>query len=408
MTLHRRDGADPIVGPGAMRSAAQSAPSAKLALRSADEITPKVTPWLWRNRIPLGMLSFLSGQQGLGKSTILADLAARVSRGDGALEGTDVRPRGVLFIALEDSAECTTRPRLEAAGADLARVYIASANEGEWWTVAEDAAELERTITALDLGLVVIDPITSHLGAGTDSHKDASVRRELSKLAAVAERTGAAIVYVMHLRKSSGDALSRTSGSIAFTALPRCGLVLGPSTDDPNVLVLALAKKNVSPGAPSLALRIVEHGTSSRVEWLGEARESADEVCATAEERKPLRVSQAQRAELFLRALLAHGPVPSGEIFERAKESRIGEKAVHAAGIKLDVEKLPMGKGQPWAWSLRATEQPQESAASPTSDLTTNTADTADSTETPSVGSVGRLRSVRKTKADRQVSAGAA
>jgi predicted ATP-dependent serine protease len=36
--------------------------------------------WLWPGRIPAGKLTVLDGDPGLGKSTLLCELAARISR----------------------------------------------------------------------------------------------------------------------------------------------------------------------------------------------------------------------------------------------------------------------------------------------------------------------------------------
>ncbi len=46
----------------------------------ASDVQPTPVSWLWHRRVPLGKLTLLSGDPGLGKSTLLLDLAARVSR----------------------------------------------------------------------------------------------------------------------------------------------------------------------------------------------------------------------------------------------------------------------------------------------------------------------------------------
>ena len=51
--------------------------------RTAAEIVPRPVKWLWPERIPRGKITLLDGDPGLGKTTILLDIAARVSRGHG-------------------------------------------------------------------------------------------------------------------------------------------------------------------------------------------------------------------------------------------------------------------------------------------------------------------------------------
>jgi hypothetical protein len=59
--------------------------------------------WLWPERVPLGMLTMLVGDPGLGKSLLSVDVAAKVSRAGAA----------ALLLTAEDSPSATVRPRLE-------------------------------------------------------------------------------------------------------------------------------------------------------------------------------------------------------------------------------------------------------------------------------------------------------
>jgi len=51
------------------------------ALRFANDVQPEQRRWLWPARIPLGKLTLLIGDPGVGKSLLATDLAARVSAG---------------------------------------------------------------------------------------------------------------------------------------------------------------------------------------------------------------------------------------------------------------------------------------------------------------------------------------
>ena len=45
----------------------------------ADNVNLLPLQWLWPNRIPLAKLTLLIGDPGVGKSLLIADLAARIS-----------------------------------------------------------------------------------------------------------------------------------------------------------------------------------------------------------------------------------------------------------------------------------------------------------------------------------------
>src|SRR5712692_813663 len=77
--------------------------------------------WLWPWRLALGKLAMLEGDPGQGKSLVALDLCARLSTGRDFPDGaSNARPRTVVLLDGEDDVRCTTIPRLQAAGADLA------------------------------------------------------------------------------------------------------------------------------------------------------------------------------------------------------------------------------------------------------------------------------------------------
>src|SRR5690606_21627957 len=81
--------------------------------------------WLWPSRIPCGALTLLVGYPGTGKSTLLSDVAARITTGRPMFDCTGWPKRQeALLISGEDDPGNTIRPRLRSAGADIQRVRI--------------------------------------------------------------------------------------------------------------------------------------------------------------------------------------------------------------------------------------------------------------------------------------------
>src|SRR5277367_4487583 len=56
--------------------------SSIVTIRKFSSIPKKPLQWLWQNRIPRGKITLLAGDPGTGKTTLLLDLAARLSRGE--------------------------------------------------------------------------------------------------------------------------------------------------------------------------------------------------------------------------------------------------------------------------------------------------------------------------------------
>ena len=121
----------------------------------------------------------------------------------------------VVIIGCEDDAADTIRPRLEATGADITKVHLfdwalvtgkKGKSERRHFDVREHGAALAALIAQIgDVVLVIIDPITAHLGK-TDSHVTAEVRAALAPLLqTLAAETCAAVILISHLNKGAAE-----------------------------------------------------------------------------------------------------------------------------------------------------------------------------------------------------------
>ena len=170
----------------------------RLELIPASSIRMEQTSWAWKDRIPLGGVTLLAGQEGSGKTTILADVLARATHGrlDGDLQGEAI---GCVYATAEDSWSRTLAPRLMAAGADLQRVFLVQVdglNGG--LTVPGDLVDLAERMAATGSRMLVLDPLGAHLGSSLDTHRDATVRQALAPLASHMDTLGAACVGIVH------------------------------------------------------------------------------------------------------------------------------------------------------------------------------------------------------------------
>lgn len=88
--------------------------------RRLDGVKRETLKWLWPGRIPLGKLTLLAGDPGLGKSLVTLDIASRVSNGWSWPDNPLVsQPAGdVILLNAEDDLADTIAPRLDRAGAD--------------------------------------------------------------------------------------------------------------------------------------------------------------------------------------------------------------------------------------------------------------------------------------------------
>ncbi|MGA8872463.1 MAG: AAA family ATPase [Candidatus Acidiferrales bacterium] len=334
-----------------------STPSA--ILRTFSEIKPETLKWLWPGRIPLGKLTLLVGDPGLGKSLATIDIAARVTRGAEFPDGTPCDSGAVIMASAEDDPSDTIRPRLDAARADVSRVHTL---EGMRVTLSDSSTvdrpfDLEAGIAALEdalartrgARLIVIDPISAYLGHA-DSNTNAEVRGLLSPLAALAAKHNVAILCVTHLRKSAGAAVHRAIASIAFTAAARAVWAVAPDPADAERRLMLAVKQNLGPNIDGLAFRI-QTQSGPRIEWEPGAVHVDANVVLSVEDREDH--TERQEVERWLREYLEDGPVGARDTIRAASEVGIGKMTLWRAANSLGVIRRKIGgRGAGWEWSL--------------------------------------------------------
>ncbi|MEO8287118.1 MAG: AAA family ATPase [Chloroflexota bacterium] len=327
-----------------------------------SDVVPEHVRWLWPGRIPLGKLTILDGDPGLGKSLVTLDIGARVTTGrampDGQLSVLGA-PAGVVLLCAEDDLADTIRPRLDAAGANVARVvavtHVVEASTERFPTIL-DIPELESAITMIGASLLIIDPIMSYLPSDVNSNRDQDVRRAMMPLIELAQRTGVAVLVVRHLNKqANSNPLYRGGGSIGMIGAARSGLLIAADPDDTtqSKRILVRMKSNSAATVESLVYRIEAAANGvGYLQWLGTSRHTAHSVLAAPPEAEDR--SAIDDAVDFLRDVLKDGAQPSHALITAAKDAGVAEKTLRRAKSQVGVivERQGYGAGGTWIWRL--------------------------------------------------------
>ena len=198
----------------------------ELQMIRMSEVQSQEIEWLWYPFIPYGKLTIIQGDPGDGKTTMVLNLAAKLSKGEALDENMTVtEPVNVIYQTAEDGLADTVKPRLELAGADCERIIVIDESDKSLSMVDE---RLEQAIVRTGARLLILDPIQAYLGGGMDMNRANEARDMTKKLGALAEKTKCAIILIGHMNKASGNkAAYRGMGSIDFFAVARSVLLVG-------------------------------------------------------------------------------------------------------------------------------------------------------------------------------------
>ncbi|MCI0348960.1 MAG: AAA family ATPase [Acidobacteriales bacterium] len=323
-----------------------------------SEVRPERVEWLWPGYVPLGKITMLDGDPGLGKSLLTLEIAARISRGE-AIAGTGKGlAGGVVLLTAEDGLGDTVRPRLEAAGADLQRIVALKYSPDEQGEktascIPVDIPTIRQAIARVAAKMVIVDVLMAYLPAETNTYRDQHVRLALAPLAQMAAVESVAVICIRHLTKAlGGSPLYRGGGSIGIIGGARAGLLVAKDPDSEGQIVLAQTKSNLGPPMPSLSYKIEPDASGvPRIQWQGSSSQTATSLLA-ATVGDPGESGALADAKEFLRAELAGGPRPQKELFAEARRVGISQKTLRRAKAALRVKSSKEGFDAGWHWSI--------------------------------------------------------
>lgn len=347
-----------------VRQGGQIAPP-QAQYRSMASVQSKPITWLWPNVFAQGKFSLISGHPGLGKSQVSLYLAATVSQVALWPASTSAATGGnVIIISAEDDPADTIKPRLEALGANMDRIYIldtvtdSDKKEPRTFSLKNDIYKLASMLEEIDdVSLVIIDPISAYT-AGVDNHKDADLRQILSPLSKLAEKYNVAIVGIAHLNKGGEgkEAITRTSGSMALIAAARAAWYVIRDDATPDRRLFVPAKNNIGKDDVGYAFHVLPKTLQSGIETSYVKWETATvavniSALMSSGQSAP---SEIERAIDFIKEILANGFLPSNDVYEEAKNAGFSRSTVIRAKERIGIKPVKQSSKE-WTWALPET-----------------------------------------------------
>lgn len=318
-------------------------------------IKPQPIEWLWPGVLMIGALNVLSGQGGVGKSSIAASIAALASKsGSTWPTGEPVSSGAVVFCEVEDDLESVVTPRLMACGANMERIVLRG-------TPIDLSESIQKFIEFVDrmerhcgsrVRLAVFSPVRMFFGP-SESYNNQLVRKRIDPLLKWAQKRGVCILGIHH--PTEGKAFG---GSAAWVEVARCGLFAEWSAGEGSQRYVRPLKSNNAQVGWRLPYGTVGAAPlgyeTSRIVWgerefIGaapatpsqsendESVKGGETMPRPAPREKPL--SAEEKAGRWILAILADGPKDRSEFEADRVRDGIGESALESAAKANGIER---------------------------------------------------------------------
>jgi hypothetical protein len=300
--------------------------------------------WAWKGWLPLGLLTIVASEPGIGKSALALRLAASVILGLPWPDGKPYEgPTGSVLWCESEAAQAINLERAKQWNIPLNKIKLPLLENPLVDVQLDNTTHRNAVLHAAqheDVRFIVIDSLRGCHRLDENGSESIEIVMWLAKLA---RDTCKPVLLTHHLRKKShfdGDSvnLDRLRGSSAIIQPAR--MIWAMDTPDPELTDhkrLSVIKSNISKFPDPIGFIVNSNGPE-----FGESPKPP---------KKDILLDQAKE---HLLALLNKNTLPANEVFEALEANGISEKTTRRAKQVLRI--VAFQKDGKWFWSLPISE----------------------------------------------------
>lgn len=319
----------------------------ELEVIMAKDVEEKEVKWLWYPYIPYGKITLLQGDPGDGKSKLILNLIAMLTRGE-SLPFTDevIEPIKVIYQTTEDGKDDTVVPRFNASGGNGDNLIFICEDKKH---LSFGDVRIRQAIKQYGAKLLVLDPLSAYIGADSSMNNANDMRAEFNNLIEVGTETGCAIVIVTHMNKAKDlSPMYRTNGSIDIAASARSILAItrDPRCENIDERYFVQVKNNLARKGKAIIFEMCDKG----VEFIEETEMTAEEVFNSIAPQIGRPNETELKIQSAIKELLKDGGVSATECEAHLEAKGFKKSTIKKAKRNLGVRSEKIGFH--WCWTL--------------------------------------------------------
>ena len=237
-------------------------PSLLQLVRPIADFEEQEAEWLIDGWIPAGQITLFASDGGIGKTSIVCEIAAALSSGKACIldkEGVQREPKKTLILTTEDSISKKLKRKLRRLGADQQLVFApdpAMDTGNRLRDLKFGTQALDELIRETRPALCILDPVQGYVPPDINMGSRNAMRDCMAPLSRLGEELGTAFVVVCHTNKRRGaSGRERISDSSDLWDISRSVLMAG-FTGDNEVRYISNEKNNYAERQETVLFRM--------------------------------------------------------------------------------------------------------------------------------------------------------